>query len=77
MALVEFLSDYRGELTKEQYYEAGAAATIDDQAARTLARRGIVKLVPVLKPVPEPIKPAPKKTAPKKPATRRRRAKAS
>ena len=44
MAIVRFLTDYRGELTAERYYEAGESADFPAGVASALAAAGRVKL---------------------------------
>ena len=36
MTQVQFVRDYRGKLTKEQFYQAGAVAEVDDATAAEL-----------------------------------------
>ena len=47
MTTVKFLMDYRGKLTKEQFYQQGQTAKVEDTAAAELVRRGRAELVPV------------------------------
>ncbi len=54
MTQVQFVRDYRGKLTKEQFYQAGAVAEVDDATAAELVERQAVVILtrtvaPVLK----------------------------
>lgn len=56
---VQFLVDYRGKLTKENYYTAGAVAEFDAATAQALIDEGRAAAVPV--PEIAPASPRPRK----------------
>lgn len=45
MIRIRFLTDYRGRLTQERYYLAGAEASIDDAPAQELVKRKLAEVV--------------------------------
>ena len=49
MTEVEFLQDYRGVLTKEQYYVAGQRVVFQPDTAHELHKRGIVDIIVITK----------------------------
>lgn len=53
---IRFLQDYRGKLTGERYFLAGAEAEFADDNARAMLDRGVAEEVSA-----EPVEDAPKK----------------
>ena len=52
MTQVQFVRDYRGKLTKERFYQAGAVAEVDDAtAAELIERQAVVILTRTVAPV--------------------------
>lgn len=45
MQKILFTSDYRGSLTAERFYEAGAVAEFDDETAAEIVKRGRAEFV--------------------------------
>lgn len=43
---IEFTQDYRGKLTREQYYQAGAIVEFDEPVAAQLIAEGRAKTLP-------------------------------
>ncbi len=62
---VQFLVDYRGKLTQENYYTAGAVVEFDAGTAQALVDEGRAEMLPALVPAPE-ITPALPKPAQRK-----------
>lgn len=60
--IVQFLTDFRGKLTRENYYTAGDQVEFDDAIAEALIDEGrAVAVTPEPAPEPAPVKPAPRK----------------